>query len=116
MINKDTYFTDYEAYTENDIVEITHQGISLKMGKFIDFLQCADTFMKTHSANESMCVGGRDITDNSFTFYTLPKPTMIKFIEKGKFAELIARKNTRQRFYELQKKINELGYKTFDIS
>lgn len=41
MINKDTYFTDYEAYTENDIVEITHQGISLKMDNFIDFNECA---------------------------------------------------------------------------
>ena len=116
MINKDTYFTDYEAYTENDIEEITHQGISLKMDNFIDFNECAHTYMKAHSTNESMSVGERDITDNSFTFYTLPKPTMIKFIEKGRLAELIARKNTRQRFYELQKKINELGYKTFDMS
>lgn len=114
MINKDIYFTDYEAYTENDIAEITHQGISLKMGKFIDFNECADTYMKAHSTNESKCVGERDIIDNSFTFYTLPKPTMIKFIEKGKLAELFARKNTRQRFYELQKKIIEFGYKTYD--
>lgn len=114
MINKDTYFTDYEAYTENDIVEITHQGISLNVGRFIDFNECADTYMKAHSTNESLCVGERDITDNSFTFYTLPKPTMIKFIEKGGFAELFAKKNTRQRFYELQKKIIEFGYKTYD--
>lgn len=61
MIDKDNYFTDYEAYTENDIGEITHQGISLKMGKFIDFHQCADTFMKAHSTNESMCVGEREL-------------------------------------------------------
>ena len=110
------YFKDYEAYTENDIADITRQGISLKMGRFIDFNECADTYMKSHSTNESKCVGERDVTDNSFTFYTLPKPTMIKFIEKGKLAELFARNNTRQRFYELQKKINELGYKTFDMS
>ena len=116
MIDKDNYFTDYEAYTENDIVEITHQGISLKMGKFMDFQQCADTFMKAHSTNESMSVGERDITDNSFTFYTLPKPTLIRFIEKSKLAELLARKNTRQRFFELQKKIIEFGYKTYDES
>ena len=110
------YFKDYEAYTENDIADITRQGISLKTGRFIDFNECADTYMKAHSTNESKCVGERDITDNSFTFYTVPKPTMIKFIEKSKLAELFARKNTRQRFYELQKKINELGYKTFDMS
>lgn len=116
MINKDTYFTDYEAYTENDIAEITRQGISLKMGKFIDFNECADTYMKAHSTTESKCVGERDITDNSFTFYTFPKPIMIKFIEKCKLAELFARKNTRQRFYELQKKIIDFGYKTYDKS
>ena len=110
------YFKDYEAYTENDIADITRQGISLKMGRFIDFNECADTYMKAHATNESKCIGERDITDSSFTFYTLPKPTMIRFIEKGRFAELFAKKNTRQRIYELQKKINEFGYKTFDMS
>ena len=110
------YFKDYETYSENDIIEITRQGISLKMGRFIVFNECADTYMKAHSTNESKCVGERDVTNNSFTFYTLPKPTMIKFIEKGKLAELLARKNTRQRFFELQKKIIEFGYKTYDES
>lgn len=110
------YFKDYETYSENDIIEITRQGISLKMGRFIVFNECADTYMKAHSTNESKCVGERDVTNNSFTFYTLPKPTMIKFIEKGKLAELLARKNIRQRFFELQKKIIEFGYKTYDES
>lgn len=115
-MDNDTYLADYEAYTENEIAEITDKGIILKNGCRIDFSECADTFKKEHSAEESKCVAERDITDFSFTFYTIPKPTMIKFIEKGKLAELFARKNTRQRFYELQKKIIEFGYKTFDMS
>lgn len=110
----DTYFADYEAYSGNDIAEITDKGIILKNGCSIDFSECAETFKIIHSVAESKCIAGRNITDFSFTFYTLPKPTMIKFIEKNAFIELFSKRNTRQRFYELQKKINELGYTTYD--
>ena len=41
---------------------------------------------------------------------------MIKFIEKGRMAELFSKNNTRRRFCNLQLKINELGYKTFDMT
>ena len=33
----DEYFSDYEAYTEDEIAEITSKGILLKNGMFIFF-------------------------------------------------------------------------------
>lgn len=112
----DKYFSDYEAFTENEIADISAQGITLKNGTYIDFDVCAEVWAKVNSLEKSKCVGEREITDWSFTFYSLPKPIMIKFIEKGRMAELFSKNNTRRRFCNLQLKINELGYKTFDMT
>lgn len=114
MIDKDAYFTDYESYTENEIAEISAKGIALRNGGSIDFAECSETFRIIRSIEGSKCVGERDISDFSFTFYTCPKPTMIKFIEKNAFIEFFSKRNARQRFYELQKIIIEFGYKTYD--
>ena len=117
-MDKDKYFSDYEAFTENEILEISSQGIALKNGMFINFAECAAVWANVNSLEESKCVGERDIIDGSFsfTFYTLPKPIMIKFMKKGKLAEFFSKNNTRQRFYNLQFKIIECGYKTYDMT
>ena len=81
-MDKDKYFSDYEAFTENEMLEITARGISLKNGMYIGFDECTGVWAKVNLLEESKCVGERDIIDGSFTFYTLPKPIMIKFIKK----------------------------------
>lgn len=119
-MDKDKYFSDYNAFTENEIHEISAQGIAMKNGMYIDFAECAEVWAKVNSLEESKCVGEcvgeRDSIDGSFTFYTLPKPIMIKFVKKGKLTEFFSPQNTRQRFHNLQFKIVEYGYKSFDVT
>ena len=115
-MDKDKYFSDYDVCTGNEILEITAQGIALKGGMYIDFAKCTEVWTKVNSPEESRCVGERDATDYSFTFYTLPKPIMIKFIPKGKLIEFFTRDATYRRFRALQKKIIEFGYRTYDMS
>ena len=114
-MDENKYFSDYEAFTENEILEITAQGISLKNGMYIDFAECTEVWARENALKESKCVGERDASDYSFTFYTLPKPIMIKFIPKGKLVEFFTNRATYQRFRELQKKIIEFGYRTYDM-
>ncbi|MGM9642221.1 MAG: hypothetical protein ACI3XI_03315 [Eubacteriales bacterium] len=115
-MDKDKYYSDYEAFTENEILEITAQGILLRDGMYIDFAECTEVWAKENSLEESKCVGERDAADYSFTFYSLPKPIMIKFISKGKLAEFFTKRATYRRFRELQKKIIEFGYRTYDMT
>ena len=110
-------FDNYDSYTENDIAGISPNGISLKNLKFIKFRECAYNFSRIHGGS-GKCVAERDITGSnpSFGFYTAPKATYIFFLPKGKLKEFFAKKNTKQRFYELQKQIDSFGYKTYDMS
>lgn len=108
-------FEDYDTCTENEIMGISKEGISLKPFRFINFKECAYNFKQTKGGSEK-CVGERKITDLSFTFYTSPKPIMIKFIERSKLIESISKKNTISRFHKLQKLIAQYGYSTRDMS
>ena len=36
-MDKDRYFSEYEAFTENEILEVAAQGIELKNGMYINF-------------------------------------------------------------------------------
>lgn len=112
----DNYFADYESYSDDNIVEITSKGISLKNGTFIDFSACAENFKKANPTSSGTCVGEREFTDMSFTFYTNPKPIMIIFEPRNKFFELLTANSTVKRFHSLQRKINNFGYSTLDIS
>ena len=111
----DGYFNDYEAFSENEISEITENGIALKNGMYIDFAVCEEVSGKVNRAQNKRCIGEREAADCSFTFYTLPKPIMIKFIPKEKQTELFSENDAQGRFFELQKLIDEFGYKTYDI-
>jgi len=114
-MDKNKYFSDYEVFSENEILEITAQGILLINGMYIEFAKCAEIWSNENSPEETKCVGERNATDCSFTFYALPKPVMIKFIPKGKLAEFFSKNNTYNRFRALQKKIIEFGYRTYDM-
>jgi len=108
-------FEDYDACTENEIVGISKEGISLRTFGFINFNECAYNFKQTEGGS-GKCIGEREIADLSFTFYTSPKPIMIKFIERNKFIEFFAKENTRSRFHKLQKQILKYGYSIWDLS
>ena len=109
-----SYFNDYDAFTENEISDVTENGIALRNGTFIDFEVCTETWAKTKGVERSMCVGERDAEDLSFTFYSLPKAIMIKFIPVGVFFRHAAKRKAYSRFYALQQEINLRGYTTYD--
>ena len=111
-----TYFAEYEAFTENEISKITKNGIFLKNGVFIDFAVCAENLKKQNPQSGGKCVGEHKITDFSFTFFASPKPIMIKFIQRNKLIEFFSKNNTLHRFHSLQRKINDFGFTTYDIS
>lgn len=108
-------FEDYDACTENEIMGISETGISLKSFRLINFKECAYNY-KLIQGGWGNCIGEREITDLSFTFYTSPKPIMIKFIAKSKLIEFISKKHTISRFHKLQKQIMKYGYSTRDMS
>ena len=110
------YFADYDAFTENEILEVTPNGISLRNGTFIDFSACVQNFQKAYPNYNGRCVGERDITEWSFTFYSNPKPILIQFIAKNRLMEFFSANNTMKRFHSFQFQIYKLGYTTFDMS
>lgn len=112
----DEYFSDYEAYTEDEIAEITSKGILLKNGMFIDFSACAESFKETNHQSSGKCVGEREISFLSFTFYANPKPIMIKFLPRNKLIEFFSPNNTLKRFHSLQNKVIYFGYTTYDLT
>ncbi len=112
----DEYFSDYEAYTEDEIAEITSKGILLKNGMFIDFSVCAENFKETNHQSSGKCVGEREISFLSFTFYANPKPIMIKFLPRNKLIEFFSPNNTLKRFHSLQNKVIYFGYTTYDLT
>lgn len=106
---------DYDACTENEIVSINETGISLKTFRFINFNECAYNFKITNGGS-GRCVGEREIEDLSFTFYTSPKPIMIKFLPKNRLSEFLSKMNTVSRFHKLHRLLIQYGYSTLDLS
>ena len=88
----------------------------MRNGIFIDFSACAEKFKAVNPQSSGKCVGERDITDWSFTFYADPKPIMIKFLPRNKLIEFISLNNTIRRFHTLQFKIRNFGYSTYDMT
>ena len=110
------YFSTYGAYTDKDILWINQAGITLKSGVFIDFKVCSENYGKANSESNSICVGERDITDLSFTFYASPHPIMIKYILGNKFFETFLPLNVTKRFDNMRRTIITYGYTTYDLS
>ncbi len=108
-------FEEYEVCTENEIEGISNAGISLKSFGFINFKECAYNYKQTKGGS-GKCVGESEIAELSFTFYTSPKPIMIKFVARNKFIEFIAKETTTSRFNKLKNQILKYGYSTRDMS
>ena len=85
--------------------------------KFINFRECAYNFQQVHGG-KGTCVAERDIigTNPSFGFYTASKTTHIFFLQKSKIKEFFSKRNTLQRFQDLQKQIESFGFTTYDMS
>ena len=110
----DESFNDYITYTEKDIAEVNKNGITMKDGYIIDFSKCADEFEKMHPGSSKKCVAERSAP--VFIFYTSPKPTMVKFLQRNRLIRLIFPTSTWKRCYALQKQINHFGYRTYDTT
>ena len=109
-------FSTYNAYTDKDVLWINQAGITLKSGVFIDFKVCSENYGKANSESNSICVGERDITDLSFTFYASPHPIMIKYIPGNKFFETFLPLNAIKRCDNMRRTIITYGYTTYDLS
>ena len=108
-------FLDYISISEQDISDVSANGILLKDGKLIHFKTCAYNYQKMNGGNGN-CVGERDISSLTFAFYTAPLTTHIHFLKKNKIVEFCKGKPTYRRFYALQQKIFAFGYSTVDLN
>ena len=95
----------------------TEKGIGLCSKETKSFLllrSCVALANSQHANNTNNCVGSRDITNLSFTFYSSP-PVQIIFT-KGIPSYILTGKTAIQRFHLMEKKLNSFGYHTRDLS
>lgn len=80
------------------------------------FLMLKDCVSKAHpqEGKPHISVGTRDVTKLMFTFYSKP-PVSIVFV-KGILSYIRTGKTAAERFHQLQKDLNSLGYQTYDLS
>lgn len=104
-ITPEISFDDYISLSENEVLNISKDGISLKNGKFINFKECAYNFKKVNGTNDN-CIGESDETSFSVAFYTAPLTTHIFFMSHNKLSDLVA----KGRFKDFKNKIKKYGY------
>lgn len=105
-------------FTDDDILEITREGITLRTPNGdikISFSECKQNFAFENSLTESNCVATRNITIPSFIFFSNPKIEII-FKKKSFLQHLFSVKRPYSEFHELQKTIQRTGYTTYDMS
>ena len=97
-----------------DVISIRETGILLSGNIFISFPECAENFHAEHKNTSMNCIGERDISANPpyFEFYTSDNHIKILFDRKGIFSD----SKNRKLFYDMQKYISVLGYRTYDLS
>lgn len=100
-----------------DNINVNEKGITVLENDieiFIQFEECAKNYAKEKSMQESKCVALRDITKCTYVFYTSPK-TILVF--RGSFLKYLRYgKSATDKFIGLQKKIEEYGYISYDLS
>ncbi|MBR1817048.1 MAG: hypothetical protein IJ763_10190 [Lachnospiraceae bacterium] len=99
---------EYIAKSYYDIKIIDNNGIIFKDGYKIVFSECINSRLKSDK-----CIAFRDITANPpyIEFFTKNKPTRVVFDKTGMF-----KSTNEMKFTEVQLKINEYGYTTYDLS
>ena len=81
---------------------------------FLLLKDCITPGNAQHGRNSHKGVGTRDITKLTYTFYSTP-PIRIVFA-KGILSYIRTGKTATQRFLQIQKELNSLGYHTYDLS
>ena len=109
---------------DHNIIEINQRdsAIVVRDGKdrrTIDLKICADNFRKEHADSIGMFVGDGNADGKYFCLNTSGIKTMICF-KNLYISNLSGIKilfgNRMKRFYQLQKAIKQLGYKTYDLT
>ncbi len=106
----------------SDIINVMREGIKYKTLSGdcqIVFEQCAKQYMNSNNIKEMRkCIGERDICSNPpyIEFSTPYVKTRLLFINtvKGPFKKI--RNNSKKQFSDIQRKINEAGFSTLDLS
>lgn len=99
------------------IVDTGKDGITIESpdgNVFINFKECAKNFSSEHGDSSAKCVAARDITSMTFIFYTAPKTEIV--FEKRTLKNIFGKKSANDKFSELQKAIDEAGYRSYDLS
>lgn len=99
------------------VIEVDCEGITLEYNNSdvrVNFQDCVKNSAMENILETSMCVATRDITELSFTFYTIPKTKII--FKKNFLIDIFSRKKATNRFFELKNKINQFGYTSYDLS
>ena len=85
----------------------------------IDFDVCATNFKAEHETSSGNCIGERKMDESYFVFYTSGIKTKIvfkKFYVGNIFQYHLLSGSRTNRFFKLQKLINETRYTTLDLS
>lgn len=101
MINKESYFLDYDAYTQNDIVSIDNSSITLSGERHISFSECESNYRKLFGAENDKYIGEAEDDKMSLFFFTTPKPIMIRYMDEGE----------KENYQKLKKSIEPYKFK-----
>ena len=102
-----------------NVTKVTAEGIELqskKVKRYIRFAECAKNFSKEKETGEmsGKCVATRNISELSFVFFSHPKAKVV--FKKSFFKNIFASKSATRKFLDVQKKIIEAGYTSYDLS
>ena len=99
------------------LIDVTTAGITLESNKqeiYISLEDCVKNFDLEIEKGYYKCVGTRDITTLTFSFYTQPKTNVV--FKKSFLKDIILGRSAINKFLDLQKAIIEVGYTTYDLS
>ena len=80
----------------------------------IFFSDCVSNYRKTTGRSNSNCIAFRDINENKFVFFT--QPLTILQLRKKRWFNIFWKQKTNSEFVNIQKKIEEYGYCSYDLS
>ena len=104
-------------FYHQDVEKMSSSGIVFKRQLYserIDFDECCRNYAMEHGIERSLCVAERDSIKLMFYFYSNPH-VIIDFNKYKIFTNVFSRKAYRK-FCELQKRICEFGYTTYDLT
>ena len=104
------------AINQLDKTIIVRKGKNLNT---IDLKVCADNFKNEYGTENGKCVGDRNAEQKYFILYTSGINTSISFKKlyiPNPFGTKILFGNRTQRFMQLKKALEQLGYSTYDLA